>query len=230
MTAFDGLSGLAIAQTQLPDLIISDVMMPGISGFELLRQLKQDDLTNHIPVVLLTAKGDIKDRLKGWAEKADEYLEKPFNSPELLLRIDNLLSIRSLLKHRHQQMLLPVSQLQVRSTTKSLPQMDSLNGVNQSFVQRINEVLEQHYSDDTLDVAFVAGQLSMSSRQFNRKVKSVLDLTPTEFIRTYRLNKAAELLRSGKTSGAVAHEVGFSSHSYFSSCFKAHFDCMPSSY
>ncbi|MFT5163054.1 MAG: DNA-binding response OmpR family regulator, partial [Alteromonadaceae bacterium] len=231
-----------LAAKKLPDLVISDVMMPGISGFEVLRQLKQQDLTSHIPVVLLTAKGDIDSRLKGWSEKADEYLEKPFNATELLMRLDNLLSIRSLLRQRY---LREFNQPGYKVEALSLPDTGSratsdtdnsdddnediaANVGHQRFFERLDGILEKHYADELLDVTVLAGQMYMSHRQLGRKMKALLGLTPVESIRQFRLKKAAELLNQGTQSGLVAEQVGFSSHSYFSKCFKAHFKCLPS--
>ncbi len=233
----DGEQALAAAQAQLPDLVVSDVMMPGMSGFELLKALKSSALTDHIPVLLLTAKGDAQSRIKGWEEKADEYLDKPFNAEELLSRIDNLLAIRALLRKRYQGAIAtPSMEIEPNADKTPLGVMpeaiaqEGIHSCNQQFFKRVYSLLEKHYADETLDVRFLADKLAMSQRQLGRKMKAVLDYTPTELIRVYRLNKAAELLKQGMTPSAVAFDVGFSSHSYFSQCFKAQFDCLPSSY
>ena len=270
LTAHNGELGLLTAKEQLPDLVLSDVMMPGISGFEVLKQLKLDELTNHIPVVLLTAKGDVQSRIKGWAEKADEYLEKPFNGEELIIRLDNLLSVRALLRHRYQRAFTDEPQkalvVETKSDVKSVKsdrapkqnqtlekdnakestkesvkekakekarekaQEKTLNSVNQVFFDNIHAVLEKHYHDEKLDVSFLASELAMSQRQLTRKTRSLLDFTPAESIRSFRLKKAVELLNQGTLPSVVAHEVGFTSHSYFSQCFKAQYGCNPSSY
>ena len=241
VTANNGEQGVAIAKEQVPDLVLSDVMMPGISGFEVLSQLKLDELTNHIPVILLTARGDIQSRLRGWAEKADEYLEKPFNNQELLLRIDNLLSIRTLLRQRYQRTL--TAEVESSTTVESstavddtqtiadTPEQDSsINSVSQKFFDKLNGVLETHYADEDLDIALVASEMAMSQRQMSRKIRSLLDLTPTEYVRNFRLKKAIVLLAEGMLPSVVAYQVGFTSHSYFGRCFKAQYDCLPSSY
>lgn len=240
-SAQNGEDGVAMALDKLPDLIISDVMMPGISGYDVVRQLKQAELTSHIPIILLTAKGDIQSRLKGWAENADEYLEKPFNATELMMRIDNLLSIRSLLRQRYQREFsqpvtaanktpesVAVAQHEVQATPTNEDEL--VNPLNQAFFDRLNQILEKYYAEEAFDVAFLVGQMCMSHRQFGRKMKALLDLTPVETIRNFRLKKAAELLEQGTPSGIVADLVGFTSHSYFSKCFKAHFECMPSQF
>ncbi|MFT4927932.1 MAG: signal transduction histidine kinase/ligand-binding sensor domain-containing protein [Phenylobacterium sp.] len=254
-TAHNGEQGLYQATENLPDLVISDVMMPGISGFEVLEHLKLNELTNHIPVVLLTAKGDVQSRIKGWASNADEYLEKPFNGEELKSRIANLLSIRALLRYRFQrtfiaepasvaepklvsspeEIVAAVVEAEVAKTAEApiLQASDddnTINRVNQTFLDNVNAVLEKHYSDETLDVALLAKELAMSQRQLTRKMRSLLDFTPSESIRSFRLKKAVSLLNDGVLPSAVAHQVGFTSHSYFSRCFKAQYDCMPSSF
>ncbi|NQZ08816.1 MAG: response regulator, partial [Algicola sp.] len=225
LKASNGENGLAVAKAQLPDLVISDLMMPGINGFEVLKQLKQNPLTSHIPVVLLTAKGDVQSRLRGWAEKADEYLEKPFNAKELLFRIDNLLAIRHLLRQRFGRVFTEPKKIDdVKSNLDSVPIEPSLNVVTQDFIDNINAFLAEHYHREDLDVDQMASALFMGKRQLARKMKSLLDLTPVESIRSYRLKKAAELLQQGIAPSQVVSEVGFAAHSYFSQCFKAHFD------
>jgi signal transduction histidine kinase/DNA-binding response OmpR family regulator/streptogramin lyase len=226
-TASNGESGLELAQQQMPDLVVSDLMMPGISGFEVVKRLKQNELTNHIPVILLTAKGDSQSRVEGWAQKADEYIEKPFNALELHSRIDNLLEIRALLRRRYQR---EFSTTKMLGTAQNKQQTAELAGAHQLFITRVNEVLENNYERDDFDVTFMAEQLFMSTRQLGRKMKSLLDLSPIESIRTYRLKKAAEQLADGIPVSVVAFAVGFTSHSYFSRCFKAQYDCMPSNY
>lgn len=237
LCAAHGEQGLSVAFEALPDVVICDVMMPGLSGFDVLKQLKASELTDHIPVILLTAKGDMESRLKGWQEKADEYLDKPFNAEELLSRIDNLLGIRNILRKRFQGSLnkktlkADIGKIRAKvSQPKQPDEQEQHHNGNQVFFDKVYGLLEAHYAEETLDVAFLADKLAMSQRQLGRKMKAVLDYTPTELIRVFRLKKAAELLRQGETPGAVAFKVGFSSHSYFSQCFKAQFDCLPSSY
>ncbi|MCJ8274943.1 MAG: response regulator, partial [Psychrosphaera sp.] len=233
--ADNGTQGVIMAKEHLPDLVLSDIMMPCISGFEVLSQLKTDEMTAHIPVILLTAKGDVQSRIKGWENQADEYLEKPFYAPEMLARIDNLLSIRQLLSHRFQQNFsgLNNSTMVTQQTDNNVNGDENTEGnqidkMSQDFFYKLEKVLKQHYKDEELDVSILAGAMAMSRRQLSRKVKSMLDMTLTEAIRAFRLKKAIDLLKDGMTPSLVANEVGFSSHSYFSQCFKAHFGCAPS--
>ena len=229
ITARNGEQGLENAKEQLPDLVVSDIMMPGISGFDVLKHLKNDPLTNHIPVVLLTAKSGAQSRMQGWTEKADGYLEKPFNADELKLRIANLLSVRSILRHRYQREFTDKHAIHV-SLVETTNLENGLDAANQPFFDKTQQILENHYNDEALNVAFLADELAMSKRQLTRKMKSLLDYTPSEFIRSFRLNKATEKLKNGFSPSEVYHQVGFTSHSYFSQCFRAHYGCIPSSY
>jgi DNA-binding response OmpR family regulator len=243
LTAQNGQQGVDMALEHLPDLVISDVMMPGLTGHEVVKALKQTELTCHIPVILLTAKGDVQSRIEAWSCNADEYLDKPFNPFELISRIDNILSIRALLRQRFQREFnYPVEALDVpelhrqdhdEADSETAPQISQINGItdaNQTFLNKINTLLETNYHDENLDVPFMADKLAISNRQLSRKIKSLLDLTPKESIRNFRLKKAAQMLARGKAPSDVAHQVGFTSHSYFSQCFKVQYNCMPSAY
>jgi DNA-binding response OmpR family regulator len=240
LSASRGDSGVEIAVTQLPDIVISDVMMPGISGYEVLQKLKNNDITSHIPVILLTAKGSLQNRLQGWAEKADEYLEKPFSASELLYRMDNLLAIRSLLRQRFQRSFVNPESSKHDETQRLNtigvvaiqvePPPLTINTVQQVFLDKLTQVLEAHYADEVFGVELLAKAMNQSRRQLGRKMKAVMDLTPVESIRNYRLKKAAQLLVAGVSPSVVTYQVGFSSLSYFGQCFKAQFDCLPSQY
>ncbi len=234
--AVDGEQGIKLARETLPDLIISDVMMPKKDGFAVTKTLKADLTTNHIPIILLTAHGDSKSRLKGWTEKADEYLEKPFNTTELLTRIENLLAIRGLLRQRYQRefaagvMTVDHAAVDHQSVDSSEAQAAVVDILHQAFFDKVNQVLAANYADENFNIGEFASQMALSSRQLSRKMKALLDLSPVESIRSYRLKKAAELLTDGVSPSVVAHQVGFTSHSYFSQCFKAQYQCMPSGY
>ena len=244
LVATDGEAGVHMAQEHLPDLIISDVMMPKMDGFAVTRLLKTEPCTNHIPIILLTAHGDKQSRLKGLSEKADEFLQKPFDSAELLMRINNLLSIRSLLRQRFGQNLSEPRLPGLRTRATDKPDITNEDGepenkqapsqpenrVHQAFFEQIHQLLEQHYSDGDFGVGQLADEMALSKRQFTRKMKALMDLTPAEAIRNYRLKKAAEQLASGVTPSEVYYQTGFSSHSYFSQCFKARYQCLPSAY
>ena len=242
MVADNGKQGLQLAQEHLPDLIVSDVMMPKMDGFALTKALKSHDDTSHIPVILLTARGDRESRIEGWSQKADEFLQKPFDVEELLSRINNLLSLRSLLRQRYQKEFSeprlssdhlspasePLNPIYEHKNEQKTEQ--PINVVHQAFIDKIDEILEKNYADEDFAVSLFADEMALGSRQLIRKMKTLLDLTPVESIRSFRLKKAAEHLASGIAPSEVYHRVGFSSHSYFSQCFKAQYKCLPSQF
>ncbi|NQZ09881.1 MAG: response regulator [Algicola sp.] len=236
MTAKDGEMGIEMAQQNLPDLIITDLMMPKKDGFEVTRALKQDDATNHIPIILITARADEQNRATGWQEKVDEFLQKPFNTTQLINRINNLLSIRLLLSQRYQRALTsPDFLIKERSDIKAQlaePDLDEADSykIHQAFYESMNAVLEANYADESFGVKVFADNLNSSPRNMTRKMKTMLGIKPNEALRIFRLKKAAEMLSQGESAGNVAIAVGFASHSYFTQCFKAQYGCMPSNY
>ncbi len=227
-TAKDGEQGLNIAIAEVPDLIISDVMMPKMDGYQVTHQLRKNQLTNHIPIILLTARGDRESRLKGWFEKADEYLTKPFDTEELKIRLKSLLEIRDILKKRFAEKTFQISEpTKDDNEQPSDIHRPSRNKQQQTFVTKLNGQLETLYIEPATSIAYIASNLAMSERQLYRKLKSILDMTPSEYLRRFRLEKAKTLLEDGETVSFAAFEVGFSTHSSFSKCFKAQFGFSP---
>lgn len=221
-TANDGEVGVALAIEHVPDLIISDVMMPKMDGYQVTSTLRNNKATNHIPIILLTAKSDLGSRLKGWKENADEYLTKPFSIEELLLRTKNLLNIRSILKKRF-------AEKAFGDKSPSNVGEGSLQDEEQElFLENLNKVIEGVYFNAEVKVKDISIEMAMSERQFHRKLKSIVDLSPSEYLRRFRLDKAQKLLMQGKSANFVAFEVGFSSQSYFGRCFKAQYGVSPS--
>ena len=223
MTASNGQIGFNIAREQLPDLIISDIMMPLMDGYELAQLLKSDELTSHIPIILLTAKGSLESRLKGLALLVDDYVAKPFNLAELSLRIHNILSIRDILSKRQGQAIEPVK----------TPQSITVAGANemaQQFLAKINDHMLNHYANPDLNTQIFSESLKLSEKQLQRKLKACFDLTFPEFVRNYRLTRAVQLLATGQRVSQIYYGVGFSSHAYFSRCFKAKFGIPPKQY
>ena len=246
--ASSGELGLQLAQEYIPDLIVCDLMLTGIDGFEVLTQLKQDDMTAHIPVILLTARSDLESRLQGLNLNADEYLSKPFNQHELLTRIQSLITNRQQLqksylqKFNHQQKVerKNISQKNASNLTQETTEQSNASNLTQEtteqsnaddkFLYKLEALIAEHYTDQELDISLLAKELAMSERQFQRKIKVILGTTPNNFIKEFRLKKAQELLVSGAQIGRIALDVGFSSQTYFGRCFKESFNCTPKQY
>ena len=216
--AADGLKAWEIILEELPDIVISDVMMPGQDGFDLCRLCKGDNRTAHISFILLTSKAAHDARLKGLGTGADDYIIKPFNLQELELRSANLLNL--------QQKLRAWLQVQLISTTP----MDQLPEVTDPFLVELYQQMDAKLDDPQLGVDYLCKTTAMSRSTLNRKLKSLLGISTNDLIRQYRLQKASSLISSGLDISTVAYRVGFSSPSYFSQCFKEHFNITPSEY
>jgi signal transduction histidine kinase/DNA-binding response OmpR family regulator len=217
LEADSGASGWQTAITAIPDIIISDVMMPGLDGFQLIEKLKKDVRTSHVPVILLTAKAGQQHKLEGLKTGADDYLTKPFDAPELLTRMDNLIAQRRLLRKKFAgQIILKPSEIVVEST-------------DERFLQNVMKSIEQHLSEEEFNVEKLADSVAMSRSQLHRKLQALLDQSPSDLLRQTRLLRAKELLqkRAGVPS-EVAYQVGFSSHTYFSKAFRDEFGISPS--
>lgn len=215
--AQNGEIGVNLALENLPDLIISDVMMPQMDGLELCDILKKDMRSSHIPLMLLTAKSDISSRLEGLERGADEYLAKPFNRQELLLRIRNLLAWRQRLRERYQQM-------------ENLPPTEDKSVlIEDAFLVKVKTILEEELSNAEFDIDNLSRTLGMSRSQLFRKVKALTGYSPSLFIRGIRLNKGKELLENTSLNvSEVAYQVGFSTPAYFSDAFTEMYGIRPS--
>ena len=217
--AVDGLDGLNKAETYIPDLIVSDVMMPNMDGYTLCEQLKTNEKTNHIPVILLTAKASRKNKLTGLNTGADDYLIKPFDEKELMVRIKNLISLRKKLQKKYQL------GGWIKAGNKSI------TSVQQKFIEDIKEIIEKNIDNSDFGVEDLGSEIAMSRSQVHRKLKALTDLSATKFIRHYRLHRAASFLKAHKGNiTEIAYQVGFSSQTYFSSCFQELFGRSPSDY
>ena len=216
--AEDGVAGLEKARSMMPDLIITDVMMPRMDGHTFCRHLKSDKALNHIPVIMLTAKASEESKIEGLLARVDDYLYKPFNAQELQARVANLIAVRRLLQERYRRdLLLQASEVDVRSA-------DDL------FISEARAVVERHI-DEALDLDTFAREMHFEKRQLQRKLKDLTGQTPTEFILTIRLSRAKQLLdaQAGSVS-EIAYDVGFNSASYFTKRFRERFDITPSEY
>ena len=213
----DGHEAFAVILGEMPDVVVSDVMLPGQDGFALCRSIRHDERSCHIPIVLLTALGDSDHRLSGFAELADEYLAKPFSEQELLLRVRNLMDLRALLQRRYARDL---------RFERSLP--EGLGERDRAFLAKLGHLLDARHRDPTLELHSMASALAVSERQLQRKLKALTGLTPGECLRDYRLQRALERLVDGARTGEVAAESGFVSLTHFSACFRARFGYPPS--
>ena len=219
-----GEQGIDMAIQQIPDLIICDVMMPGINGYEVVSRLRKDERTSHIPVILLTAKGDKASRLQGWNENIDGYMTKPFDEVELLARIANILSIRNILRRKNAA---EVAAATTKKAAGAANASSNLNSLDKQFVRRLLSEIETYYSDHQYSSTQMASTLAVSPRQLQRKLNALIDKSPMDLLRQYRLKKASELLLEGHQIGVVADKCGFNSLSYFSQCFKAEYGLTP---
>jgi signal transduction histidine kinase/DNA-binding response OmpR family regulator len=217
--AEDGQGGIQKAQEIIPDLIISDIMMPEVDGYELCRVLKSDIQTSHIPIILLTAKASEENILHGLKNGADDYITKPFSTKILSARIKNLIDIRSQLQQNFK-----------REMTFQ-PVKISVSKIDREFLQDLQDVIKKNISEPEFNVEAMCKRLYMSNATLYRKIQALCGQTPTEFLRSFRLKRAMELLKSGFGSVTeVAFEVGFSSRAYFTKCFKEKFHQLPSTY
>lgn len=219
LEAVDGEDGWNKSIEQLPDLIVSDVMMPKMDGFKLCEKLKTDERTSHIPVILLTAKAAKEDKLAGYETGADEYLMKPFKPDELRARIKNLIEQRKRL-HQHFQ---KVGLFELNQT--------KITPVDKRFLQQAYSIISQNLSNVSFGVEVFAEKLFVSKSLLHKKFVSLTGEAPVEFIRRARLNRAAKLIENkfGNLS-EIALEVGFNNPSYFAECFKKQFGITPSQY
>lgn len=218
----NGEEGLAIAREQVPDLIISDVMMPVMNGFELTRELRLDERTSHIPVILLTAKADMESKLEGLERGADAYLEKPFHKEELLLRISKLLEMRQQLQRHYQRLAGLGSTIAADQPPVAVEQPED------AFVRKVREVVEAHLEDFEFSVEHLCRAVHLSQSQLQRKMDALTGLSPNQFIRSLRLRRAQELLRDPERSiTAVAFDCGYNDPGYFSRIFKQEFGVTP---
>ena len=210
---FEGLEKAAL----IPDLILTDLMMPEMDGLKMLRRLKSDPKTNHIPLIMLTAKADRESRLKGLDIGADHYVNKPFDMEELLIRVHSLIKQRDRIRKHYRREFI------------SNPAADNILSADDRFLQRAMDVLKQNLAEPSFTVEQFADELAMSRVQLHRKLKAVLGCSATEFIREVRLKKAYKYLKENKgTVTEIAYEVGFNNLSYFSKCFRETFDVNPS--
>lgn len=215
--ASDGNTGLEMAFENFPDIIISDVMMPGKDGLEVCATLKADERTDHIPVILLTAKVTTEDRLTGLTHGADAYLAKPFNKEELFTRLDQLILVRKKL----------IGKLEKNGLSFLLK--EKVENPQTKFLKQVIECIHAHLDDANFGPTQLAKEMRFSESQIYRKLKSITDKSTAIFMRSVRLQKAKELIETtDKTISEIAYQVGFNDPSWFSRAFKKEFNIAPS--
>ena len=235
LLAGSGELGLTLAQEYIPDVIVCDIMLTGIDGFAVLKQLKSHELTSHIPVVLLTARSDLDSRLHGLNLQADEYLSKPFNHQELLTRIDNLIINRDKLQKNYlQNYNKDIQKSRKANSFENVAELahssDEDVTLDNKFLEKLEVITAEVYTDTDLDIIQLSAKMAMSERQLQRKIKALIGITPNNYIKEFRLKKAKVLLQNGSQIGRIALDVGFSSQTYFGRCFKEMFNCTPKQY
>jgi len=213
----DGEDGIKTALESIPDLMICDVMMPRKDGFEVCRVLKTDRRTSHIPIILLTAKAGMESKIEGLETGADDYLVKPFDATELLVRVKNLIEQRRRLreKFRHEVMIRPSD---VAATS-----------LDETFLLRVKETVEKNIRNEHYSVDQLADEVGLSYTQLHRKLRALTNMSTGQFVRWFRLQRAMKLLKKNAgTVGEIAYSVGFGSPAYFTKCFKEEFGFLPS--
>jgi DNA-binding response OmpR family regulator len=219
LEAANGKEGYDKAVETIPDLILSDVMMPVMDGVELCTRLKSDEKTSHIPIILLTAKARGVDRIEGLQTGADDYITKPFAAEELKVRIENLIESRRKLREQFSREIL----LQ--------PTAIKITSADEQFLQQVMEVIEANMANFNFGEVELRKEMHLSKTQLYRKMKGLTDHSPGEFIQLMRLKRAAEMLaaRAGNV-GEISFAVGFRDHSYFSRRFHKQYGMSPSEY
>jgi DNA-binding response OmpR family regulator len=218
-TAENGVAAYRYATETIPDLVVTDLVMPEMGGTELCEKLKKDERTSHIPVIILTGKTGLKDKLKGLETGADAYLTKPFSITELKVRIKKLIEQRQKLRERF---------------TRNLniePKDIAVTSADERFLTHALEIIEENMGNSEFEVTQFQETMMMSRTQLFRKIKALTNQTPGDFIRTIRLKRAARLIEQNFGNVAqICYEVGFNNPSYFAKCFKDLYGKLPSEY
>jgi DNA-binding response OmpR family regulator len=219
LKAINGKEGIEIAKKDVPDIIISDVMMPETDGYQMTSVLKAHIETSHIPIILLTAKAGRDSKIEGLERGADDYINKPFDEEELILKIKNILQSRQRMQDKYRK------QISVNPSEISAVSLDD------QFLIKLTTIIEKYLSETRLDVDFLSKEIGMSRQHMHKKLKALTDYSPNEFIRLIRLKRAAQLLRL-KTSSVsqIAYETGFDNLSYFTKRFKELYHVLPSDF
>ena len=216
VTVEDGAAALKVIESESIDLIISDIMMPGMDGLELCRIVKSDPAFSHIPFILLSAKTDTAVKIEGLEYGADVYIEKPFSIKHLRAQANSILENRNRMRENF------------RNSPLQYFKSDGIDTSQSGFIDRLNALVLENMNEKDFSIDSLAEQFMMSRSNFHKKIKAVTGLTPNDYIKLIRLNKAAELLSTGKYKiNEVGYMVGFNTPSYFSRCFHEQFGKLP---
>jgi signal transduction histidine kinase/DNA-binding response OmpR family regulator len=217
--ASDGEEGISNAKDEIPDLIITDVMMPGMDGFQFSTQIRSDVKTSHIPIIMLTAKAGLDDKIEGLETGIDAYITKPFSAKELRVRVRNLIYQREQLRKRFSK------------STIIKPSEVTAVSMDQEFLDKTIKVIEQNFEDPKFNVENLANEVNMSLSQLNRKLNALVNQSAGRLIRSLRLQRAADLLRqNADTVAGICYKVGFNDQGYFGRVFKRQFGVSPNAY
>lgn len=217
--AVNGEEALLIAQKEIPDLIITDVMMPKKDGYQLSKEIRQDEKTSHIPIIMLTAKAGLDDKIEGLETGIDDYLTKPFSAKELRVRVKNLIYQRSQLRKKFS------------TSTIIKPSEVTALSVDRIFLEKVTKTIETNFEEEQFGVETLAEKMNMSVSQLTRKLNALIDQPPGQLIRSFRLQRAADLLKQNTgTVAEICYKVGFNDQAYFSRAFKKQFGVSPSEY
>lgn len=230
LEATNGEEGAEIAQEQIPDLIVSDIMMPVMDGLDMVKAIKENNDTCHIPIILLSAKSSLDDRIAGLEQGIDDYITKPFSSTYLRTRITSLLKQRKQLQEMYLAQLAG-KKVEESDNYEAEPARPQITPYDELFMQQVMEFMEEQMDNTDLTVDDFADKLMLSRTVFYRKLKSIVGLTPVDFIRDIRIKRSIQLIESGEYNfSQVAYMIGFSDPKYFSKCFKKQTGLTPSEY
>ena len=229
IAANNGEEGKLQALSRIPDIVVSDIMMPVMDGITLCKQLKDDVRTSHIPIILLTAKDSLQDKEEGYEVGADSYLTKPFSASLLRSRINNLLDSRKKLVAQFQAQSTPGSQIDL--SEKRIVIAEALSKLDNEFIEKITLLIEENLSSEKIDINYLSDKMCMSGSTLYRKMKALTGLSTNEYIRKVKMENAERLLLEGKFNiSEIAYKVGMNSTGYFRQCFKEEFGVSPSDY
>ncbi len=230
--AQNGTEGVDKAREIIPDIIVTDIMMPETSGIELCKMVRADELLNHIPIIIVTARSGASDRLEALAAGADAFLVKPFNNDELKALVEALLTSRQLLRHKYQLALQsPATAQETQATSTATASNSVITARNTAFIAKVRDIITTAIGNPLMGSTFIASKMNLSQRQLNRKIKSLTGIDTSSLIRDIRIAKAKELLCSTDIPVTeVGERCGFDSASYFAKIFKLHTKLTPSDY